>query len=77
MGKTKVQNRLKEVRKEKNITQVELSEKTGIGQDRISRYEQGKPMTIETMKRIVQALDVSADYFLGLVDKPKCELPIN
>lgn len=71
MGEKKVPNRLKEVRKEKKITQVELSEKTGIGQDRISRYEQGKPMTIETMKRIVQALDVSADYFLELVDKEK------
>ena len=73
MEKAKVPNRLKEVRKEKKLTQVELSEKTGIGQDRISRYEQGRPMTIETMKRIVQALDVSADYFLGLVEKEKAK----
>ncbi|MCF7924811.1 MAG: helix-turn-helix domain-containing protein [Candidatus Izimaplasma sp.] len=65
MTKTK----LKELRIEKQMTQKELSELSGVPQEQISRYERGRSMTEETIKKIVKALNVNADYFLGLTDK--------
>ena len=69
MRNDKVQTKLKEIRVQKNMTQRDLAESAGIAQDRISRYEQGQPMNTATLIRIIKALNVSADYFLGLVDK--------
>ncbi len=61
--------RLKELRTEKKLTQKELSKLSGVPQEQISRYERGRSMTEETIKKIVKALDVNADYFLGLTKK--------
>jgi transcriptional regulator with XRE-family HTH domain len=69
MRNDKVYTRLKEIRRERGLSQRELAEKAGVGQDRICRYENGQPMNTETLLRIVKILDVSADYFLGLVGK--------
>lgn len=53
---------LKEVRKSKKVTQVELAEKTGIFQQAISRYESGgKIPQIDTAKILADALGVSLD----------------
>ena len=60
---------MKDIRIEKNMTQRDLADNSGIPQDRISRYENGQPMNTDTLLRIIKALDVSADYFLGLVKK--------
>lgn len=69
MRKDKVPTRMKNVRIEKNMTQRDLAEASGVPQDRISRYENGQPMNTDTLIRILKALEVSADYFLGLVNK--------
>ncbi|QVK17362.1 helix-turn-helix transcriptional regulator [Mycoplasmatota bacterium] len=61
--------RLKEARKSRNITQKELSRLTNIAQDQISRYENGQDMTSNNLKIFCKALDVSADYLLGLIDE--------
>jgi len=56
---------LKEVRKRKKVTQVELAERTGIHQQSISRYESGgKIPQIDTAYRIAQALGVSLDELI-------------
>lgn len=53
---------LKEVRKSKNVTQVELSEKTGLTQQVISTYERGEfTPQLSNAKIIADALGVSLD----------------
>ncbi len=71
MRKDKVPTRMKDVRIEKNMTQRDLAEVSGVPQDRISRYENGQPMNTDTLVRIIRALNVSADYFLGLIDEKR------
>jgi transcriptional regulator with XRE-family HTH domain len=63
--------RLKQLREEKNLTQKQLSDLSGVPQEQISRYERGRSMTEETIKKIVKALEVNADYFLGLTKDKK------
>jgi transcriptional regulator with XRE-family HTH domain len=60
--------RLKQLREEKNLTQKQLSDLSGVPQEQISRYERGRSMTEETIKKIVKALEVNADYFLKLTE---------
>lgn len=58
---------LKEVRKSKNITQVELEEKTGIPQQMISRYENGNNIPqLDTAAMIADALGVSLDELVSI-----------
>lgn len=54
---------LKEVRKEKGITQTELSQKSGVGRITISRLESGalKETTIGTMTKLAIALETNLD----------------
>lgn len=58
---------LKDLRKEKNLTQEELAKKTGISLRTISRYELGDtlPRTKKYYEKIAEALDGDADYFLS------------
>ena len=59
--------RLRELRKEKGLSQVELGEHLGYGYTAISSYETGRnePCYIDLI-RICEILDVSADYILGI-----------
>ena len=84
---------LKNLRKEKNLTQEELAEKTGINRKTISRYERGEtlPRTKEYYDKLSSALDVSyerlvspEDTFIldikeefGLKDAKKAEQMVN
>lgn len=48
---------LKSIRLDKNVTQVELSEKTGISQQNISAYEKGKNIPlIDSAAKLADAL---------------------
>ncbi len=50
---------IRDVRKQAGLTQVQLSEATGIDQASISRMESGKQgITLEYLKRIASALGV-------------------
>lgn len=61
---------LKQLRKERKMTQLELSEKTGINQAVISKYESGE-RTPTTEKLIILAdfYGVSVDYMIGRTGK--------
>lgn len=62
-------DRLAQMREKRNLTQVELAEALGMGQNQIWRYENGKNEPDgETIARIAQYLGVSTDYLLGLTD---------
>jgi transcriptional regulator with XRE-family HTH domain len=57
--------RIKKIRKEKELTQYELADKVGTTHCSISMWEEGKRnMSVYYFARLCKALDVSADYIL-------------
>ena len=63
-------NRLKELRKSKHLTQVQMQMLTGIDQSDYSKIESGKRYyTFEQCRRIALALNTSMDYLAGLTDE--------
>ncbi|HEL1591348.1 helix-turn-helix domain-containing protein [Streptococcus suis] len=67
-------NKLKELRKERNLTQKELSVETGIPYRTIQRWENGET-TIKQDKaqELAEHFGVSVGYLLGYEDKVKKE----
>ena len=64
--------RLKRVRKAAGEQQVELARAVGLSQTVISTIENGKQGTsIDNLAAICQHYNISADYFLGLIDEPR------
>ena len=58
--------RLKELRKQANLTQVELAKRLGIGQSSYADWERGrKKPTQENLVKISQVFSVSIDYLVG------------
>lgn len=67
-----IMSRLKDLRKEKNLTQIQMQFLTGIDQSDYSKIESGRRYyTFEQCKRIALALDTSMDYLAGLTDEKK------
>lgn len=61
----KLSEKLKQARKQKGITQGQLSQKIGADIQRISKYERGILIpTTEIMIKLSNVLDVSLDYLL-------------
>lgn len=62
--------RLKELRKEGHLTQVELAKRLGIGQSSYADWERGmKNPTQENLIKIAQFFNVPLDYLVGNSDK--------
>lgn len=67
--------RLKELRKKANLTQVEVAEKLGISQPAYASWERGvKKPTQENLVRIAQVLNASVDYLVGNSEEKSDEL---
>ena len=65
-------SRLKDLRKSKHLTQVQMQILTGIDQSDYSKIENGKRYyTFEQCKRIALVLNTSMDYLAGLTDEKK------
>ncbi len=65
--------RLKQLRKEKGLTQIQMQLLTGIDQSDYSKIETGKRYyTFEQCKRIALALGTSMDYLAGITDEQSC-----
>lgn len=63
-------SRLKDLRKERKITQIQMQMLTGIDQSDYSKIENGKRYyTFEQCKRIAIALNTSMDFLAGLTDE--------
>lgn len=61
--------RLKEIRKENNLTQKDVYEKLEISPNGYASYEQGRTEpNIATIIKLCKIFNVSADYLLGLKD---------
>ncbi|GAB6740855.1 helix-turn-helix transcriptional regulator [Streptococcus agalactiae] len=69
-----MQNRLKELRKEKGLTQAELAKVLNTNQSQYGKYENGKTnLSLENSKILADFFGVSVGYLLG--DETK--IPIN
>ncbi len=64
--------RLKELRKQRHLSQVCLAIELNMNQNTISRYETGEhEADYQTLIAIADYFDVSIDYLLGRTDNPK------
>lgn len=69
--------RLKELRKKRNITQIRLSIAAEVSQETISAYESGRATpSPETLVKLADFLNTSTDYLLGRInnDNPLTEV---
>ena len=69
-------NRIKELREQNNMAQVELAEKLRIGRSTISQYETGsRGLDVEVAKQIADLFGVSLDYVYGYTPKHESAIP--
>lgn len=69
-------NRMREIRKSRQMTMKELGKAVGVAESTISLYETGKhDPDLLTVGRIADVLDVSVDALLGREENEK-DLPI-
>jgi len=67
----KLTQRIKERRRQLDISQEQLALLLGTTQNQVWRYESGKnDPTGDVLVRIAQALETSVDYLLGLTETP-------
>ena len=60
-------HKIKRARKAQRITQTDLAQQIGLSPSFIGQIERGeKAASLETLEAICNALNVSADYLLGL-----------
>lgn len=64
--------RLKELRKQRHISQIKLAMDLSVSQNTISRYEQGeREAGYDMLVRIADYFNVSVDYLLERTDNPE------
>lgn len=63
-------NRIKELREDRNLRQIDVAEQTGIDQRTLSNYETGKTNPDSyAIINLAKFYGVSCDYLLGLTDQ--------
>ena len=61
--------RLRDIRKERRLTQKQLADAVGTTDDSIFSWERGRSQpSIDIIRQLCKILEVSADYLLGLED---------
>ena len=66
----KIGARMKEIRRQKQITLIELSEKTAVAQATLSRMENGQMLgTVESHRKIAETLGISLSYLYEGIDE--------
>lgn len=64
-------NRLKDLRKTKNLRQQDIADKLGISVSGYGNYELGqREPDFETLKKLSNFFEVSVDYLIGNTDVP-------
>ena len=64
--------RLRELRRQRGITQLKLAMDLSMNQNNISRYETGRLQAdYKTLIRLADYFDVSIDYLLERTDDPR------
>lgn len=65
-------DRLRNLRRERGFSQVQMQMLTGIDQSDYSKLECGKrQLSFEQCKRVALVLETSMDYLAGLTDDPR------
>lgn len=62
-------NKIKRRREELGLSQEQLAEKAGVSQPLIHKLESGKALETKKLNQIANALDVSAEWLLGTVER--------
>ncbi|QWI68552.1 helix-turn-helix transcriptional regulator [Bacillus mycoides] len=71
-------DRLRQLRKERNLTQQDLGQAIGVTAGSVSKFETGfKPASRETVERAADFLSVPVDYLLGRSDSRELDEGIN
>ena len=66
--------RIRELRKGRHLTQMELSERIGVAQSDLSRMEQGEyKVGLDTLFKILQVFDLKMGEFFGETEGPREE----
>ena len=68
----KYQNRLRDLREDKDLTQAEIAKLFFMQTTQYRRYENGESdLPLEWAKKFARFYNVSIDYIAGLIDTPK------
>ena len=63
-------NRIRELREDRDLRQIDVAEKTGIDQKTISNYETGKTLPDSyAIVRLAEFFGVTCDYLLGVSER--------
>ena len=64
--------RIRDLREDQDLTQKQLAEIIGTSQSYYAQYENEKrPLPMNVIRKLAIFYNVSADYILGLIDRPK------
>ena len=64
--------RLKDVREDRDLKQIDIAKVLGIKQTNYSRYERGiQMMGVDKYIILARFYNISVDYLLGLTDQPR------
>lgn len=70
-----ISDRIKEMRKKKNLTQLELANLLGTSYRGLQNYEiDARTPTCEMLVKLADYFDVSIDYLVGRTTNPKINL---
>lgn len=68
---------LRKAREDKQLSQTDLADRTGLQPSAVSHFETGKRApSFENLKRLADALAVSVDYLLGRTEEPRGSGPM-
>lgn len=66
-------NRIREIRKQMGLSQLELANQLNVNQTAVSQWERGATLpSASVLLKLASILDTSSDYLLGISDDPKC-----
>lgn len=65
-------NRLREIREDRDLTQLEVGKALGISNTAISNYESGiREMSLDLLRKFSAFYEVTSDYILGISNSPR------
>ncbi|MCL2861810.1 MAG: helix-turn-helix domain-containing protein [Firmicutes bacterium] len=68
---------IRDLRRQKNLTQTELGSALGFSHAAIGFWERGEKLpTYEALRKMALFFDVSADYLLGIIDEDGTRLVV-
>lgn len=68
---SEVGNRIRALRKQRGLTQVQLSRQSGISQSNVSQYERFVEPPASALGKIADTLNTTVDYLVGRTDNPE------